>query len=200
MIPGMLQALREQYKMAQAAGNTTSPLFSVDDDTFNKILVEVYSQPKAQDGEGDDTTSKEQWETANRKHAESVFLEINKAEPVKLVDMPGVASSKERRIITGAVNDLKEQYPKMFSPSQRCRTPNVNVDNLRNALFGANVLQRHKLTSAKQLLDWLVEKNASQGTKYETDPEKQDLISPKAFAKASNLGFYLGLDSSWLYA
>jgi hypothetical protein len=33
------------------------------------------------------------------KHATELFLEVNKAEPVKLVDMPGVAKKADRKSI-----------------------------------------------------------------------------------------------------
>lgn len=83
---------------------------SLDMALFENVLVEVYSQPQAQ---GSDVDS----------HAEQVFLEINKAEPIKLVDMPGVASAADRRVITEAVAGLKNQYPKMFSTSRKFFNP-----------------------------------------------------------------------------
>ena len=129
-----------------------------------------------------------------------MFLEINKAEPVKLVDMPGVASARENKIVTQAVSRLEGQFPEMFSSSQKCRVPNVNVDNLRNNIFGASVMKRHRLRSGKQLFDWLLVQNAALGATYELEPGRREAISEKAWEnKASENSFYLGLESSWLY-
>ena len=115
------------------------------------------------------------------------------------VDMPGVASATDRKIITDAVAKLQHQYGEMFSPSQRCRVPNVNVDNLRNAVYGANILKRHKLSTSKQLLDWLLVQNAALGEEYANDEEKREFVKAKSWKKANSNDFYLGLESSWLY-
>jgi hypothetical protein len=176
---GMMQLLREMKKeKGLPTGN---------DEYFKQVLVEVYPTPR--EGVYKD----------DAQHAEAVFLEINKAEPVKLVDMPGIASAQDRKIITDAVARMQEQFPKIFSPSQQCRVPNVNIDNLRNNIFGANVLRRHKLKSAKQLFDWLSVQNAALGASYECDAGRRQTISESAWKKASKNHFYLGLESSWLY-
>lgn len=187
---GMMAALRTAFNKKKDKGEDLGGLKDIDT-IFDKIIVEVYPEP-VQVG-SDDT------EAGNDKFAEKVFVEINKAEPVKLIDMPGVASAADRKIITEAMEDLSANYPSMFSPSQRCRVPNVNIDNLRSAVFGANILKRHKLTTSKKLLDWLLEQNAALGEEYESSKEKQSLISNKQWAKASTNNFYLGLESSWLY-
>jgi hypothetical protein len=156
----------------------------MEEDFFQNVLVEVY--PSNQN----DTTS-----------AEQVFVEINKAEPLKLVDIPGVASAADKKLITEAVTTLQKQFPEMFSPSQRCKSPNVNIDNLRNSIFGANILERHKdeITSSKELVDWLLIQNAAIGDKYENDEVLRKPINSKSWKKASKHSFYLGLESSWLY-
>ena len=80
---------------------------------FDNILVEVYPQPVTSDGtEGD---------APHVDHAQEIFTEVNKAEPVKLVDMPGVAKSSHRNIINEGATRLQERFPNMFSDSQRCR-------------------------------------------------------------------------------
>ena len=53
-------------------------------------------------------------------HAQDLFLEVNKAEPVKLVDMPGVAQGSVRKIISQGAERLSDRFPDMFKPSQRC--------------------------------------------------------------------------------
>jgi hypothetical protein len=138
------------------------------------------------------------------KHAEDIFVEINKAEPVKLVDLPGVAKGSERKIIDGAADSLRNKYPDMFKPSQRCRAPHLNLDNLRDALFASDVLKRHSIKSDKALLNWMEEKNmemaarfAEQGANGSKTASKN--VSKSSLAKAEKFQFFLGLDSSWLY-
>ena len=181
---GMLAALREERKKQAKATNTPIPDHEIA--MFDNVLVEVYRQ--------DPQTS-----VSASEHAQAVFLEINKSEPVKLVDLPGVAPTIDGAVITKAVDLLRNQYPEMFSPSQKCYVPNVNEDNFRNNIFGANILNRHKLKSSKELLDWLVVKNAALGEKYENNEKNRMLISKRAWKKTSANRFYLGLESSWLY-
>jgi hypothetical protein len=186
---GMMKILQEkQHEQQQpkttttAANEATSVADYID---LDHILVEVYPQTP---------------QIRSTDHAQDIFLEINKAEPIKLVDMPGVATAKDRNLISQAVNRLQNEYPAMFSPSQRCRAPNVNVDNLRDNLFAANVIKRHNLKTATQLLDWMLAQNELVAGKYENDVTAQSTnFSPKAWSKASSNKFYLGLESSWLY-
>ena len=126
-------------------------------------------------------------------------MEINKAEPVKLVDMPGVASAKDRKLISQAVNRIQGYYPKMFSPSQRCRAPHVNIDNLRDNIFASNIIKRNNIKSSKDLVDWMNEKNKSLEEQYMASKERQSSVNQKAWTKAKTNKFYLGLESSWLY-
>ena len=77
---------------------------------FDNILVEVYRRS----GEMGD-------ESQTIDYAQEIFTEVNKAEPVKLVDMPGVAKSSHRNIINDGASRLQERFPEMFSDSQRCR-------------------------------------------------------------------------------
>ena len=158
---------------------------------FENVLVEVYTSKSVEKEDEDDDEQEDQ--------AKQVFVEINKAQPVKQIDMPGIASTADRRTITSAVHSLKQQYPLMFSLSQSCRVPNVNEDNLRNQIFGANILKKGYDTPEK-LLEWLQVKNAALGAIYEGDKEKQGFVRERAWKKASDQGFYLGLENSWLYS
>ena len=88
-----------------------------------------------------------------------------------------------------------------FKPSMKCRPPHLNSDNLREALFLANVIKRHDLRNDDELLAWMLEKN---GELEERTDEEWVAMSPKssqwkgAVAKARKFGFFLGLDDSWL--
>jgi len=187
---GMMAALKQTVNKKNKNEKDIPGALKDVDGIFERILVEVYPEPG---NEGDETVKR------NGRFAEQVFLEINKAEPVKLIDMPGVASKVDRQIITEGVYALKEEYKNMFSPSQRCRTPNVNEDNLRGMVFGANILKRHKITTSKKLMEWLLKQNKVIGEEYKEDASKQELVSKKQWIKASENKFYLGLESSWLY-
>jgi len=149
---------------------------------LDRILVEVYPQQP----EHDDN------------HAQDLFLEVNKAEPVKLVDMPGIAKSTDRKTINEGASKLRERYPDMFRASQKCRAPHLNIDNLRDALFASDVIQRHGLKNAKALEEWMLEQNEILAEKY-SKPETQKKVSKTAMSKAQNVNFFLGLDSSWYY-
>jgi hypothetical protein len=168
---GMLKELQEKA--------SSSPSFD-----FQKILVEVYPQPDDLD---------------EAKHSKDIFLEVNKAEPVKLVDLPGVAKSSHRKIINETAQLIIEQYPAMFSHSQRCRVPHLNEDNLRDALFASKVIDRHSIRSSKQMIKWMMEQNDFMAEKFEKDADAKQLVSVNALKKADKHKFYLGLGMDWLY-
>jgi len=149
---------------------------------LNRILVEVFPQSSS----------------ATDDHAKDIFTEINKAEPVKLVDMPGVAKVQDRRIINDASSIIHENFPDMFKPSQRCRPPHLNVDNLRDSIFAAGIIKKHNLKTKNALLQWMLEKNEELGNRYRKDDSHPN-VSETAMAKAKKFGFFLGLDAAWLY-
>jgi hypothetical protein len=156
---------------------------AADDFDFEQILVEVYPQKEDQ---------------TEDVHARDLFLEVNKAEPVKLVDLPGVAKAADRKVINEGADRLQEKYPDMFSPSQRCRAPHVNIDNLRDALFASNAIQRHNLKTSKALEQWMLGQNELLASKFQLE-ENRKMVPATALKKAEKYDFYLGLDSSWLY-
>jgi hypothetical protein len=90
-----------------------------------------------------------------------MFKDINKSEPVKEVDLPDAPISKENReMLVSAVSALESQFKEFFKSSMKCRPPHLNADNLREALFHANVLERHDLRNDDELLAWMLEQNA----------------------------------------
>ncbi len=152
---------------------------------LDQILVEVFPQSS----------------TSPSSHAQDIFIEINKAEPVKLVDMPGIATSTDRKIINDAATYLQDTYPEMFKPSQRCRPPHLNVDNLRDAIFASGLLKKHKIRSKKALVKWILGKNEELAEKYDDDGEASNRdgdVKKSSLDKARKFDFYLGLDLSWL--
>jgi len=150
---------------------------------FERVLVEVFPTQMDQDEES---------------QAKEIFLEVNKAEPVKLVDLPGVAKAKDRKIINEVAERLRDKYPDMFSESQRCRAPHLNVDNIRDALFASKIIEKHSIKTSKALEDWILERNQLLATEFKEEDSKKS-VSANALKKAEKFQFYLGLDSGWLY-
>jgi len=112
---------------------------------------------------------------------------------------PGVAKVAERKIINEAAAALAAKYPAMFKPSQRCRPPHLNTDNLRDALFTANILNKHDhIKSQADLLLWLEDHNAELGRKYKSGVSTRS-ANDVAVSKSIENEFYLGLESTWLY-
>jgi len=155
---------------------------------LEKILVEVHTfREDAVPGGKDE-----------ERFAKDLFVEINKAEPVKLVDMPGVAKESDRNVLTMAADKLKEKYPDMFSTSQNCRKPNLNIDNLRDQLFASDAIKKHSLTTSNKLFNWMMERNEELAAKYR-DQKSVDGVTNVALKKAQKFDFYLGLEPNWLY-
>lgn len=57
-----------------------------------------------------------------------LFTDINKAEPVKDVDLPGVASTDERDILASSVSALRTAYPEMFKVSWKRNSKLTSVE------------------------------------------------------------------------
>ena len=130
-----------------------------------------------------------------------LFLDINKAEPVKDVDLPGGASTHEREILHSAVTALQFQYPSFFKESTKCRKPNLNADNFRDALFQSRVIERQKIATDEDLVNYLLHKNAELAERTDDEWAASAVGGGKALMnqikKAREGNFYLGLVSEW---
>jgi len=157
----------------------------------------------------DDEVMVEVFRLKGDEEAAALFTEINQAQPVKLVDMPGVTDAATRVALEGAAASLKAKFPAMFKTSERCLPPHLNVDVLKDKLFQADVMPRFKLTTSKQLLDWMLEQNVKLAER--SDDEWIELRGPKgsskkkeetflkALIKARDTEFYLGSDNwKWI--
>jgi hypothetical protein len=141
--------------------------------------------------------------------AAALFREINSAQPVRLVDMPGETTPEAKWALEGAAQRLKARYPAMFSASPRCKAPNVHIDQLREEMHEARVMERFALASEEATLAWL---DAVNDRLAERDDDAWLAARPKrgkgsggtratylkALAKAREHGFYLGMDFNWL--
>lgn len=196
---GMMALLKEEQRKNSGKGNKTSQL---SDELANldldNIVVEVFFPRQSSDDSVSSSSGQEQDDKA------IIFTEINKAEPVKLIDLPGVTSKSTRDIIDHAATHFYDTYPGMFSPSARCRAPHLHLDSLRDALFASDVISRETIGSGGELVKWIVQKNSELGERYmlenNAEPNNADKkVSPAALNKARKHDFYLGLESSWLY-
>ena len=138
-----------------------------------------------------------------------LFTEINRAEPVLLVDLPdtdGGASADENAMLTDAAELLAQRYPAMFKPSHSCRPPHLNVDVLRAEMHRAELISRHGLATSEQLLEWVEGANAELGARAEAEwhasadgtRAKSSSAMSNALAKANEHQFWLGLGYEWL--
>lgn len=150
--------------------------------------------------------------TSNDDEVSALFKEINSAEPVMLVDMPGEGASFEiKEILDSFTEKLSGSYPEMFKPSLKCKPPHVNADLLRDEVFQADIIGRRGLKSVDELLDVVSEWNKKvAGPRSDQDWEKillsNGLFKTKnksldqAVRKARENDFFLGLDPSWMHS
>ena len=157
----------------------------------------------------DHTVLVEVFENVDDARASEIFTEINAAQPVRFVDLPGVAPPDVKWMLEGAAQRIKERYPAMFSASERCKIPNVNLDVLREELFSAEVVNRFGIADEDAFVTWLEGENAKLAQRTEKEwlearPKRgrgstgSEETYLKALAKAEEHGFYLGMDFSWL--
>ena len=203
-IVGKNQQVNGENGMQSINDDKVDPLAQLD---LENILVEVFL-PQNRNNNPDtvliDSKKKQQQQSAHEDQDDKaiIFTEINKAEPIKLLDLPGVTNKRTRDVIDYAANHFYNAFPEMFSPSQKCRAPHLNLDNLRDALFASEVIKREKVGSGGELVKWMVKKNDELKETY-TSEDGMDgggkKVSENALKKAKKHDFYLGLESTWLY-
>ena len=214
---GMMALLSEEQQRKQkiAENNQTYNVSvreqSTDDDLLaqldlENILVEVFLPQQKNNNAVTvlvDSKQQEQQPPPEQDDKAIIFTEINKAEPIKLLDLPGVTNKRTRDVIDFAANHFYNTFPDMFSPSQKCRAPHLNLDNLRDALFASEVIKREKIGSGGELVKWMAKKNDELKQGYTSDDDDGmdggKKVTEKALVKATKHEFYLGLESTWLY-
>ena len=140
----------------------------------------------------------EVYPVSSEAEAKALYLEVNKGESVKEIDLPDAIAPERKGHIDWASEALRARFSEMFKPSERCRVPHMHKDTLRNKLFHHPTTER--VGSGQELLDMLLKLNASLGSRPKTSwPAK---VQPSAIEKAKQHAFFLGLDSEygWLDA
>ena len=130
----------------------------------------------------------------SEREVKELYLEYNKGENVREIDLPDAVAPDLKKFIDHAVDALANRFGVMFKPSERCRPPHVHRDTLRNALYHARVAER--VESGAQLLELLLAANERlAGRPKKSWPAKLGA----AYEKAKREKFYLGLDSlAWV--
>lgn len=154
------------------------------DPTEKNILLEVFPVPHG-------------------KQAEIIFKEINKAEPVRSIDLPSDENKDSISSVNTAVEQLFQRFPLMFKPSSRCRAPHVHIDSLRDEIFQADICSRYTLRDSEALMHWIMNQNNTLSTLSENQwieryPGKIGVNFHRALAKAKKNDFFLGMDKLWI--
>lgn len=159
----------------------------------------------------DDRVLVEVFPDVDEQKATDLFMEINQAQPIRFVDLPGVTTPDMKWMLEGAVQRLKAEWPAMFSDSARCKQPNVNLDNLREELFNAEVTSRFNIATEEDFVTWLKATNQRLAERsdeqwLEARPKRgrgsggSVATYMKALSKARDNNFFLGMDFMWLDA
>lgn len=136
----------------------------------------------------------EVYPVAHESAIKALYLEVNKGESVKEIDLPDTLAPELKAHIDGACSQLQARYPDMFKPSERCRPPHLHRDTLRNKLFQTSATQA--VGSATELLTML--RRVNEQLRRRPRGAWPERLS-KALDKAALHGLYLGLDDyAWL--
>uniref|UniRef100_A0A7S0LP73 Uncharacterized protein n=1 Tax=Coccolithus braarudii TaxID=221442 RepID=A0A7S0LP73_9EUKA len=124
----------------------------------------------------------------------ALYLEVNKGESVKEIDLPDAIAPARKLVIDTAVDSIVHRWPEMFKPSERCRPPHLHKDTLRNRLF------QHPATMHVENATELVSNVTKINEKLAKLPKAH--WAPRvhrSLEKAKANHCYLGLDDySWL--
>ena len=145
------------------------------------------------DGHDDFPVVVEVYPVSSEAEAKALYLEVNKGESVKEIDLPDAIAPERKGHIDWASEALRTRFSDMFKPSERCRVPHMHKDTLRNKLFHHPTTER--VGSGQELLQMLLKVNASLGSRPKGSwPAK---VQPSAIEKAKQHKFFLGLDSEY---
>jgi hypothetical protein len=124
-----------------------------------------------------------------------LFLECNRGESIKEIDLPDSLAPVLKAHIDGACEALCCRFCGMFKPSDRCRPPHLHRDTLRTRLFEHLQSEALAVSSADELVTKIMRVNEQlRGKPKRAWPQRLH----GALEKARAHGLYLGLDYAWL--
>jgi hypothetical protein len=167
---------------------------------LKKVLVEVYSL-STEDARNNAAKRNNSSSSASLLTASILFTEINKAEPIKGIDMPDTPISKDHlEIINAGTKMLKDyrQFGLCFKPTSRFRQPHVNLDSMRDEIYNSDLVKRNKIRSETELFDFLMARNEEIQLKFESKAAVGKL-SDQINKKVKATGFYLGIENGWQF-
>ena len=147
--------------------------------------------------------------TESDEEVAALFKEINSAEAIRLIDMPGEGASEQlKELLDAATDQLTEIFAEMFKPSLRCKPPHLNVDVFRDDVFQSEIITRKNIKTSAALIEYIAVINNTLA-KRSDDQWEQILITnglfkskgklmDQAIKKARTHNFFLGLDSTWM--
>ena len=80
------------------------------------------------DGHDDFPVVVEVYPVSSEAEAKALYLEVNKGESVKEIDLPDAIAPERKGHIDWASEALRTRFSDMFKPSERCRVPHMHKD------------------------------------------------------------------------
>ena len=124
------------------------------------------------------------------------FQNINLATPMPLPDLFQVDS---RKIINDAMTILHKRYKKFISTAiNRPRKPNIRLDDLKNELYSQDIVSSLEVSTGEELFNFIANYNTSLSSNdISYYPKYSNKPNEKAFKKANQYGFYLGMFNNY---
>ena len=139
----------------------------------------------------------EVYPVSSEAEVKSLYLEVNKGEMVKEIDLPDQLAPDLKAHIDNAVAAVmaRDGWRNMFKPSERCRAPHLHRDTLRNRLFQGRAARG--IASADELVAMILRVNEQ--LKVRPSASWPERSRGKPLEKAKGHGCFLGLDDyAWI--
>ena len=124
------------------------------------------------------------------------FQNINLATPMPL---PDLFQSDSRKIISDAIDIIHKKHKKFVSVALgKPRKPNIKLEDLKNEIYERDIVHALEVESGEQLYQYISDYNVSlSGNDISIYPKFNNKPNEKAFAKATQYGFYIGMFNNY---
>ena len=124
------------------------------------------------------------------------FQNINLATPMPL---PDLFQTDNRKIINEAMDILHKKYKKFISTAiNRPRKPNIRLDDFKNELYSQDIVSSLEVSNGQELYQFISDYNTSlSNNDISFYPKYGNKPNEKAFKKANQFGFYLGMFNNY---